>query len=229
MRSTSSAIVRNRRLAYLTKHPSYLNIGVEYKDPLLYDTMIRRFQSAAEREDAGRENRTESRFSLANHFLQGIDRVEMTQRKAKAFDARTKGIDSSDVDRQAQMWQAYEDGVDNWVTHSTNEMDAKERNKVMFEKVIRERFLAGLDEDFDYRTVDNNEAYDDMDVVRRDEEDSYFDQESPSGFDQKAEIHMTLAFKIFEIISCFTLRKFCRIAAWPRDTMDTISSYLDCV
>ena len=40
------------------------------------------------------------------------------------------------------------------------------------------RFLAGEDSDyFDYESVDNNELYDDMEIINKDLEDDYFDSE----------------------------------------------------
>ncbi|KAI1502011.1 coiled-coil domain-containing protein-domain-containing protein [Biscogniauxia marginata] len=47
--------VQNRRREYLERHPSYLDsLEHELADPLLYDALIRRFQSPAEREAEGR-------------------------------------------------------------------------------------------------------------------------------------------------------------------------------
>ncbi|KAK2575195.1 hypothetical protein KPH14_003230 [Odynerus spinipes] len=40
-------------------------------------------------------------------------------------------------------------------------------------------FLEGKDSDFDYSTVDDNEAYDNVDLRSQDEEEKYFDSESP--------------------------------------------------
>ncbi|KAI1490004.1 coiled-coil domain-containing protein-domain-containing protein [Biscogniauxia mediterranea] len=47
--------VQNRRREYLERHPSYFDsLEHELADPLLYDALIRRFQSHAEREQEGR-------------------------------------------------------------------------------------------------------------------------------------------------------------------------------
>ncbi|KAK6437286.1 hypothetical protein LTR95_006515 [Oleoguttula sp. CCFEE 5521] len=43
---------------------------------------------------------------------------------------------------------------------------------------IRHRFLSGKDDDFDYSTVDNNDAYDDLDDERQKAEDAWFGDES---------------------------------------------------
>ncbi|KAI0130599.1 hypothetical protein BJ170DRAFT_578655 [Xylariales sp. AK1849] len=47
--------VRNRRREYLARHPSYVkSLEHELADPLLYDALVRRFQTSEEREKEGR-------------------------------------------------------------------------------------------------------------------------------------------------------------------------------
>ena len=41
------------------------------------------------------------------------------------------------------------------------------------------RFIRGDDIDFDYKTVDENDAYDDHATEQREAEDRYFDEQSP--------------------------------------------------
>ncbi|NWQ72679.1 CCD97 protein, partial [Neopipo cinnamomea] len=43
-----------------------------------------------------------------------------------------------------------------------------------------QRFLDGLEPDFDYSQVDENPDLDNLDIVARDEEEKYFDEEEPS-------------------------------------------------
>jgi hypothetical protein len=47
-------------------------------------------------------------------------------------------------------------------------------------RVIKERFLSGKDDLFDYSIVDNSSEYDDMDMDNMRLEDDYFDSEEPS-------------------------------------------------
>ncbi|KAJ1332149.1 hypothetical protein BSLG_008966 [Batrachochytrium salamandrivorans] len=51
---------------------------------------------------------------------------------------------------------------------------------IEFSRIMRERFIDGLDDTFDYSVVDDNDAYDNLDAVGADAEDQYFDSESPS-------------------------------------------------
>src|ERR1700760_546876 len=46
--------VKNRRKRYLDLNPEYFNSSLELADPLMYDRLIRRFQTTAEREEEGK-------------------------------------------------------------------------------------------------------------------------------------------------------------------------------
>lgn len=42
---------------------------------------------------------------------------------------------------------------------------------------MHQRFLDGKDKDFNYSEVDDNPDYDNLDIVSRDAEDKYFDED----------------------------------------------------
>ena len=48
-----------------------------------------------------------------------------------------------------------------------------------FLNLMRQRFLDGLDEEFDYTKVDLSDEYDNMETLCQDEQDKYFDDEEP--------------------------------------------------
>ena len=48
-----------------------------------------------------------------------------------------------------------------------------------FLNLMKQRFLEGLDEEFDYTKVDTNDEYDNLDILGQDEQDKYFDEEEP--------------------------------------------------
>eukprot|EP00039_Didymoeca_costata_P005732 m.83978 g.83978 ORF g.83978 m.83978 type:complete len:121 (-) comp12948_c0_seq2:109-471(-) len=74
-----------------------------------------------------------------------------------------------------------------WPKLDTAEIDDVERDNVTtapdriqfkgeFERLMKEHFLAGDDQEFfDYSVVDNNSEYDDLDIKGRDAEEAYFD------------------------------------------------------
>lgn len=55
----------------------------------------------------------------------------------------------------------------------------KQHLRMTLVNVMCERFIDGLDRDFDYAAVDEDETYDDLTQIARDAEDSYFDAEQP--------------------------------------------------
>lgn len=58
-------------------------------------------------------------------------------------------------------------------TPPTNKEEATER----WQEFLRARFVRGIDEDFEYGTVDENEEYDTL--ARKDEEEAWFEEEVP--------------------------------------------------
>lgn len=55
----------------------------------------------------------------------------------------------------------------------------KDKSRVLLENMMREKFLAGDDEEFDYKTVDDNEEWDDWETLEEDLRAKYFDAETP--------------------------------------------------
>ncbi|KAF6808656.1 hypothetical protein CSOJ01_07416 [Colletotrichum sojae] len=157
--------LHNRRREFLLRNPDYLKSSEhELADPFLYDTLVRRFQTPAEREVDGRSKgysrvlegsllRGEARLAdLAQSATNG-DRVAATSNTAKDFAAFT-------TEAGLPKAETKEEGIERW--HG----------------FVAERFVHGYDEDFDYEPVDNNEEYDAMEM--RDAEDAWFDAEDPS-------------------------------------------------
>lgn len=173
--------VKNRRKTYLDQNPDYFSASLELAgprhrgrigemsttsliltnaDPLLYDRLIRRFQSPAEREAEGRQKgysgvleadlmRSEAKLAALNHPESSV----VTYRR----DARGEiyAEDSHDAPKN------------------------KEEGQQQWRREMTERFLRGEDADFDYHAVDENEAWDDRRQEERDEEERWFTEEEP--------------------------------------------------
>ena len=112
-------------------------------DPLLYDRLIRRFQTASEREAEGRKKgysgileadlyRSEAKLDALRH---PDPNAIFTYKRGPDGEVLAEDRDEVPVNK--------EDGLARWKW----EMEA--------------RFLRGGDEDFDYNAVDNNPEYDD--------------------------------------------------------------------
>lgn len=146
---------KNRRLRYLELHPEYFGPSLELADPLLYDRLIRRFQSTAEREAEGRKKGYSGTME-ADLWRAEAKLDALTHPKANATVFYKRGP-SGEIfaEDQDDVPQDKEEGFKRW----KYEMEM--------------RFLRGDDEDFEYATVDDSEEYDDKAEEERMEMEEY--------------------------------------------------------
>ncbi|KAK8070800.1 coiled-coil domain-containing protein [Apiospora hydei] len=179
--------IQNRRRAYLDKNPDYFrSLEHELVDPLLYDSLIRRFQSAEERELEGRKK--------------GWSRVlEVDLRRGEAKLSQLKESSASNgqesASGQPSSSQANPTAAAATATTTTlpvglgevllqdeaqtsSKPESQEEGQQRWDDFIRNRFILGHDEDFDYGPVDGNDAFDELE--RQDEEEAWFGDEEPS-------------------------------------------------
>ncbi|KAI0204316.1 coiled-coil domain-containing protein-domain-containing protein [Astrocystis sublimbata] len=198
--------VRNRRREWLSRHPSYFDsLEHELADPILYDALIRRFQSAEEREKEGRTKgfgrvlevdllRGEARMSSladeAPHAGEG--------RGLRSSDGNTSTPTAEPTDSPAPHAHAPDAKPPN-IEMSWEEMAALEardldkRNapqtaddgRLRWNEFLRLRFVAGKDDDFSYQTVDEDDEYDA--IERREQEDAWFENEEPGWIGESSE------------------------------------------
>ncbi|KAK1147311.1 hypothetical protein N8T08_001388 [Aspergillus melleus] len=149
--------VKNRRKRYLDAHPEYFSADLELADPLLYDRLIRRFQTPAEREAEGR----------AKGFS-GVLQADLCRSEAK-FDAL------SHPDPHALF--SYTRGPNGEILAEERDEipPSKEEGEKLWRWEMTLRFIRGEDLDFEYPNVDDNDEYDDW----NEEQERYFEDEEP--------------------------------------------------
>jgi len=153
--------VKNRRKRFLDTHPEYFGPQLELADPLLYDRLIRRFQTPAEREAEGRQK-----------GYSGILEADIYRSEAKLDALRHPDPNSMFTYRRGPSGEI--------LAEDRDEVPAnKEEGQARWRWEMETRFLRGGDDDFDYEGVDNNPEYDDRATEERDAEDKYFDAEEP--------------------------------------------------
>ncbi|KAJ9196074.1 hypothetical protein DTO164E3_6258 [Paecilomyces variotii] len=153
----ASVIVKNRRKRYLDAHPEYFSADLELADPLLYDRLIRRFQTPAEREAEGRAK-----------GYSGVLEADLRRSEAKLealAHPDPNAMLSYSVGPNGEILAEDRDDVP----------EDKEEGEKRWRWEMEMRFLKGADYDFDYKTVDENDEYDDWGV----EQERYFDEEEP--------------------------------------------------
>ncbi|KAK4896221.1 hypothetical protein LTR27_005742 [Elasticomyces elasticus] len=129
---------KNRRKRYLDLHP-------EYTAGSNLELAVRRFQSATEREKEGRERGYASNLE-----------ADLMRSEAKL--AALKHPDPND----AIAYQRASDGSITGVEADGDERAAsREEGRLRWDDAMRQRFLRGEDDGFEYATVDENDMYDD--------------------------------------------------------------------
>ncbi|GKT66635.1 coiled-coil domain-containing protein [Colletotrichum tofieldiae] len=149
---------RNRRREYLERNPKYFNnTEHELADTLLYDSLIRKFQTTAEREAEGKAK-----------GYSGVLESSLLRGEARLADLKS----SADAESAPESTKEFTTEAD------LSKTETKEEGLLRWQEFLTERFVRGHDEDFDYSLVDHNDEYDTME--RRDAEEAWFDEEDPN-------------------------------------------------
>lgn len=160
-------------------------------DPLLYDSLIRHFHTPAEREAEGRE-KGYSR-TLESSLLRGearLAKLASTTQEAGDTSGGGGGDELPDADEPPTSGAEVPAaslvvGSAAGTTTTGFEIDVaiappattREEGRERWEEFLRDRFVRGGDDEFEYRGVDEN---DDLDVLeRKDREEEWFDDETP--------------------------------------------------
>ncbi|KAJ6784629.1 hypothetical protein PWT90_04485 [Aphanocladium album] len=184
---THSAQVRtqNRRRAYLQRHPKYFdNIEHELADPILYERLVKRHQSAAEREAEGR----------AKGYGRTLE-ADLVRGETKLSNLRdAAGTSASKFlpDSLSAPGGGGGGGIDEtW----DQPVESKAHGLELWNLYLADRFVRGRDEEFDYAAVDGNDEYDD--VARREAQEEWFDEEEPGRADDAAPLEGETGFQDF--------------------------------
>ncbi|KAF2454100.1 coiled-coil domain-containing protein-domain-containing protein [Lineolata rhizophorae] len=154
--------IKNRRKHYLDKHPEYFGPDLELADPLLYDRMIRRFQTPAEREAEGRAK-----------GYSGVLEADLWRSEAKR-----QALEHPDPHASVSYQRGPNGEI---VAEDRDEVpENKEEAREWWRWAMEMRFLRGEDNDFDYGAVDESEDWDDWAEIEREREEKWFDEEEPS-------------------------------------------------
>ncbi|KAF5657532.1 hypothetical protein FHETE_10392 [Fusarium heterosporum] len=150
---------QNRRREHLVRHPSYFeNLEHELADPVLYERLVKRFQTPSEREAEGKAK------GYGRTLEADLQRGELKLSQLKEGDSTTNS--NGDLEHP-------------WEKPAAD----KVHGSILWHAFLEERFVHGLDEDFDYKPIDTDEDLDTM--LRRDAQDAWFDDEEPCWIDEE--------------------------------------------
>lgn len=137
-------------------------------DPILYERLVKRFQTPAEREAEGK----------AKGYGRTLE-ADLVRGETKIANIAQSSQDSSQQQSNGAQNPAKVMGDGGAGTNAwDDEADNRDHGMQMWHAFLEARFVQGLDEDFDYPTVDEEYAYDTL--ARQDAQDAWFDAEEPS-------------------------------------------------
>ncbi|XP_049758253.1 coiled-coil domain-containing protein 97 isoform X1 [Elephas maximus indicus] len=113
---------------------------------------------------------------LSDLLLQSYQERELQQRLLQQQEEEEACLEEEEEEEDSDE-EDKSSGKDSeaWVPDSEERLILREE----FTSRMHQRFLDGKDGDFDYSTVDDNPDLDNLDIVARDEEERYFDEQEP--------------------------------------------------
>ncbi|KAL6083625.1 hypothetical protein STEG23_027616 [Scotinomys teguina] len=176
--------LRNRRYAALREliqgGEYFSDEQMRFRAPLLYEQYIGQYLTQEElsaRTPAPQAPRPGSpstpAYPLSDLLFQSYQERELQQkllRQQEEEEACLEEEEDSDEEDQRS-----DKDSESWVPDSEERLILREE----FTSRMHQRFLDGKDGGFDYSTVDDNPDFDNLDIVARDEEERYFDEEEP--------------------------------------------------
>ncbi|XP_076628535.1 coiled-coil domain-containing protein 97-like isoform X2 [Colletes latitarsis] len=205
--STRLTDVKNRRyqaLKTLVEQGEYFSESEMMKrNPLLYEHLVGQYMT--EKQKKLRDNIDTKNITFVNLLMESIERDSLKQKRKLQEEEEQNVLEETESDEEQgeicvpQHLNYNEDRTFQWGTLVTLQNKIEHQNihrpidkspcnisktekqilKQEFVSNMYQNFLDGRDTDFDYSTVDDNEAYDNIDIRSQDEEDKYFDSESP--------------------------------------------------
>lgn len=117
----------------------------------MYDRLIRRFQSSAEREQEGKAKGYSGK--LESDLLRS--------------EAKVHALNNPDPNKPLVYTQTADGSITALEQDGDERAQSREDGKLKWREFAEDRFLAGEDQDFEYANVDGNEAYDDWEAEGR--------------------------------------------------------------
>lgn len=180
--------LRNRRYAALREliqgGEYFSDEQMRFRAPLLYEQYIGQYltqeelsaRTPAHHQPPKPGSPGTPACPLSDLLLQSYQERELQQRLLQQQEEEDACLEEEEEEEDSDE-EDQSPGKDSeaWVPDSEERLILREE----FTSRMHQRFLDGKDGDFDYSTVDDNPDFDNLDIVARDEEERYFDEEEP--------------------------------------------------
>ena len=167
--------VQNRRYQYLQhlmENSSYFSEEeMRNRNPLLYEEYIGQYMTTEEKDDLDMGDRSDVTLS-------GLILKKMEIDKRRDLYHWQQELESSQLE-ESDSDESDEEDMDMNEDHVEIDSEQREQYREDYLRAMQLSFLNGEDKDFDYSKVDVSEAFDPLDMLGRDAEDAYFDDEEP--------------------------------------------------
>lgn len=186
---TNKTRVRNQRYAALralqNEGQYFSEEQMRMRAPLLYEQYIGQYltdeevmERSQEAMQDGAQGATAAGTGGLAHLLLNSYQERLIQNRLQEEQEREDGAQEEEEDD--------EEHNDNTVQQKEEEPTAEEKALLREEFIsqMHQRFLDGKDKDFNYSEVDENPDYDNLDIVSRDAEDKYFDEDDEEEEDE---------------------------------------------
>ncbi|XP_034154342.2 coiled-coil domain-containing protein 97 isoform X1 [Pangasianodon hypophthalmus] len=168
--SANKTRVRNHRYAALRalqKEGQYFSEEqMRFREPLLYEQYIGQYLSEEEILQRAEEAMQKGPIGLSDLLINSYQEKEL-QKRLQEEQGRENCAEQEEEEDDEEPPQA------EW--EPTAEEKAMLREEFLSQ--MHQRFLEGKDEDFNYSEVDENPDYDNLDILTRDAEERYFDED----------------------------------------------------
>ncbi|KAL2100727.1 hypothetical protein ACEWY4_002488 [Coilia grayii] len=178
--------VRNHRYAALRtlqKEGQYFSEEqMRFREPLLYEQYIGQYLSEEEILQRSQEAMEKGTGGLADLLIDSYQERVLQGRLQEQQDKEDGAQEEEEEDEDDEPCRG---GGQDWEPNEQEKALLREE----FLSQMHQRFLEGKDKDFNYSEVDDNPDYDNLDIVSRDAEDRYFDEDEEE--EEEEETDMT--------------------------------------
>lgn len=198
-RLRSKTEIKNRRyeaLKRMLEEGTYFSeMEMMKRNPLLYEQLVGQYMSEDEKRDRDNYCNIDGEgMTLVKILMESIERKNAETKRDEEQDKEdemNEDEQDSDVIRSRSIsprpsssrWGEFEDEKPRKRRYKSKSkhISYAERKllKEEFISTMYKSFINGKDDDFDYKTVDNNDQYVNIETINYDEEEKYFDSEEP--------------------------------------------------
>lgn len=208
-KGNSSKSIKNRRyeaMKKMIKDGSYFGeVEMMIREPFLYEQLVGQYLTVNERHA---RDRLQEDAPFSQVLLAGIEKDQIEELRKKQ-ESELLMVDDDDTQEAVQFnenkddqfpsvpssfkqqWGEFEDdkapAMPNKVKPDYCNLAEKELLREEFIGIMYSKFLSGSDKEFDYKSVDDNDEYDNLTEISHDEESKYFDSEEIEDDDKTPE------------------------------------------